>query len=85
MVAHMARTDAHYAQVTVWILAGVFCLIVPLGLWFIKGDLEMKDEVKAEQIRNARERRELERLKREVQALVAEKGSNDKKRDGNSD
>lgn len=85
MVTHMARTDSHYAQVTVWILCATLCLVVPIGLWLIRGGLQHEDDARAERIRNERQRKELEQLKNEVKALIAEKGSNDSKRNGNND
>lgn len=85
MVAHMARTDARHAQVTVWILCFALCFCIPVGLWLIRGGLEHEDEARAARIRNERQRKELEQLKSEVKALIAEKGSNDSKRNGNND
>jgi hypothetical protein len=63
----------------------VFALALPMALWVLKNDLEIKDEIRADAIRAKRERRELEKMKQEVKALIAEKGSNDSKRDGNND
>ena len=56
-----------------------------MALWVLKNDLELKDEIRADAIRAKRERRELEKMKQEVKALIAEKGSNDSKRIGNND
>ena len=85
MVTHMARTDSHFAQVTIWILCFLFFFCVPIGVWLIRGGLQHEDEARAERIRNERQRKELVQLKNEVKALIAEKGSNDSKRNGNND
>ncbi len=85
MVTHMARADAWSAKVTIWILCFAFCLCVPIGIWLIRGGLQHEDEARADRIRNERQRKEIEKLKNEVKAMIAEKGSNDTQRNGNSD
>lgn len=86
MVTHMARADAWSAKVTIWILCFALCFCVPIGVWLIRGGLLHEDEARAERIRNERQRKlnerqreELEQLKKQVEAMLAEKGSNDTK------
>jgi membrane protein insertase Oxa1/YidC/SpoIIIJ len=85
LVIDMARTDTRWFQAIAITLVFVFALALPMALWVLKNDLELKDEIRADAIRAKRERRELEKMKQEVKALIAEKGSNDSKRDGNND
>ena len=84
LVIDMARTDTRWFQTIAITLVFVFALALPMALWVLKNDLELKDEIRADAIRAKRERRELEKMKQEVKALIAEKGSNDSKRDGNN-
>ena len=85
MVTHMARADAWSAKVTIWILCFALCFCVPIGVWLIRGGLLHEDEARAARIRNERDRKELERLRKQLEAMIAEKGSNDPQRNGNPD